>query len=58
MPCWELREMYAAFTEVKLGNSGKTVYTEPKMLAHSDEEFLFLLGNKGVLGFVVWMLEQ
>lgn len=50
--------MYAAFTEVKLGNSEKAVFTEPKMLAHSDEEFLFLLGHKGVLGFVVWMLEQ
>lgn len=50
--------MYAAFTEVKLGNSEKAVFTEPKMLAHSDEEFLFLLCNKGVLGFVVWMLEQ
>lgn len=58
MSCWELREMYAAFTEVKLGNSEKTVFTEPKMLANSDEEFLFLLGNKGVLGFVVWILEQ
>lgn len=50
--------MYAAFIEVKLGNSEKTVFTEPRMVAHSDEQLLFLLGNKGVLGFVVWRLEQ
>lgn len=50
--------MYAPLIEESLGDSEKTVFAEPKMLAHSDEEFLFLMGNRGVLGFVVWVLEQ
>lgn len=57
--------MYSAFPEVKLGNSEEIIFPEPKMLAYSDEELLFIVGgrragkgNKRVLGFWVWILEQ
>lgn len=50
--------MYSAFMEVKLGYSQVTIFTEPEMSAYSDEECLFLPGNRGVLGLMVWMLAQ
>lgn len=51
-----MSELYSTFIEVKQGNSVVMIFTEPKMFIHSDEECLFLQGNRGALGFVVRML--